>query len=64
MSKDNASSNQGDRRYRPWTFLVYDDSAPSDWRDILDSYHVPWVESPLHEYDVNPTGEVKKPIGI
>jgi len=57
MSSDNASA---ERRYRPWTFLVYDDSAPENWRDILDALHVPWVESPLHEYDVNPDGEVKK----
>lgn len=55
-----SSEMTSDRRYRPWTFLVYDDSAPPDWRDTLDSNHVPWVESPLHEFDTNPTGEVKK----
>lgn len=48
-------------RTRSWTFLVYPESAPANWRDYLDEEHLEWVESPLHEFDVNPTGEVKKP---
>ena len=47
-------------RTRSWTFLVYPESAPDNWRDYLDEEHLEWVESPLHEFDVNPTGEVKK----
>ncbi len=50
-----------DERVRNWSFLVYPDSAPENWRDVLDDLHIQWVESPLHEFDVNPTGEVKKP---
>ena len=50
-----------DKRTRNWAFIVYSDSAPSNWRDILDEYHVEWVESPLHDKDVNPDGEPKKP---
>jgi len=50
-----------DDRVRSWTFVVYPESAPEDWRDRLDELHVQWAESPLHEFDVNPTGEVKKP---
>lgn len=49
-----------DERVRNWSFLVYPESAPDNWRDILDDLHIQWVESPLHEYDVNPTGDVKK----
>lgn len=49
-----------DNRTRAWTFLVYPDSAPENWRQILDDMHLEWVESPLHEFDTNPTGEVKK----
>lgn len=49
-----------DTRCRNWTFVVYPESAPANWRDFLDEYHLEWVESPLHEFDVNPTGEVKK----
>ena len=47
-------------RTRSWTFVLYDDSAPSDWRDKLDEYHIPWAESPLHDQDVNPDGTPKK----
>lgn len=48
-----------DERTRNWTFAVYPDSAPNDWRDDLDGLHVPWVESPLHDKDTNPDGEIK-----
>lgn len=64
MAKRNSSlknpEKEEDNRFRVWTFMQYDDSAPENWRDILDSFHVPWVESPLHCYDSNPDGEVKK----
>lgn len=52
---------RGHDRTRIWAAVVYPDSAPENWRDILDGYHVEWAESPLHEYDANPTGERKKP---
>lgn len=50
-----------DTRTRNWSIIVYPESAPANWRDILDESHIEWIESPLHEFDVNPTGEVKKP---
>lgn len=55
MSDDNSS------RTRNWCALVYPDSAPENWREILDDYHIAWAESPLHQFDVNPDGELKKP---
>lgn len=48
-------------RTRTWTIVVYPDSAPGNWRDIIDELHIEWVESPLHENDVNADGELKKP---
>lgn len=48
-------------RTRNWTFIVYPDSAPENWRELLDDLHLEWVESPLHSMDLNPTGEPKKP---
>lgn len=48
-----------DGRYRYWTIVVYPDSAPEDWRQRLDGLQ--WVESPLHDKDVNPDGTFKKP---
>lgn len=50
-----------DNRTRNWTFVVYPESAPDNWREIIDEYRTPWIESPLHDKDVNPDGELKKP---
>lgn len=49
-----------DQRTKNWCLVVYPESAPEDWREILNSEHIPWVESPLHDKDVNATGEPKK----
>ena len=54
-------SNKKDERARNWCVIVYPDSAPSNWRDIIDDYHIAWIEGPLHNLDVDPDGEVKKP---
>ena len=50
-----------DTRHLSWTFVLYPESAPADWRDYLDSSFVPWVESPVHDKDVNADGTPKKP---
>ena len=46
---------------RDWAFIVYPESAPENWREILDETHMRWVESPLHDKDFNPDGTFKKP---
>lgn len=56
-----AKKSRGSDRTRNWTVVVYPDSAPKNWRELLDDLHIEWVESPLHEFDSNATGEVKKP---
>lgn len=48
-------------RARGFGCIVYPESAPENWREILDERHIMWAESPLHEFDVEPTGETKKP---
>ncbi len=48
-------------RYRNFATVVYPDSAPSDWLDRLSAFRVPAFVSPLHDRDINPTGEPKKP---
>lgn len=53
------SSGQG--RTRNYATVVYPESAPELWQDILNEFFVPAFISPLHDLDVNPTGEVKKP---
>lgn len=47
-------------RTRNFATVVYPESAPDNWRDILVDLKVPCFISPLHQFDVNPTGEVKK----
>ena len=49
------------KKGRDWTFLVYPESAPKNWRSILDGTHMRWIESPLHDRDTNPDGSKKKP---
>ena len=49
-----------DERTKTWTFVVYPESAPENWREIISEEMSPWVLSPLHDKDVNADGEVKK----
>ena len=53
-------ATEKETRTRTWTIVLYPESAPDDWREQLDELHIGWVESPLHEFDTNATGEVKK----
>jgi hypothetical protein len=48
-------------RTKTWTIVLYPESAPSNWRDIIDETHIEWIESPLHDKDLNGNGEPKKP---
>lgn len=57
----NKKESRGTGRTRSWTFIIYPDSAPDNWREIIDEEHIQWVESPLHDKDVCENGEPKKP---
>jgi hypothetical protein len=35
-------------------------SAPDNWSDVIDAEHIQWVESPLHDKDVNEADEEQK----
>lgn len=50
-----------DTRKRNYATIVYPESAPDNWLDIISDEHVEAFVSPLHDQDVNPTGEPKKP---
>lgn len=54
------SEKRKDVRSRTWTIVVYPDSAPENWRELLDNTRIAWVESPLHDQDKNPDGTAKK----
>lgn len=46
---------------RYWGMIVYPESAPENWRDILRETGLEVAISPLHNKDINPsTGEPKK----
>lgn len=45
---------------RNWAFVLYPESAPKDWKEQLQQTGLQCVISPLHDKDVNPTGEPKK----
>jgi hypothetical protein len=49
------------KRARNYATLVYPESAVEGWYELLSDQHVPAFVSPLHDQDVNPTGEPKKP---
>lgn len=46
---------------RNWTFILYPESAPVGWRSQLQESGITACISPLHDQDINPTGEPKKP---
>jgi len=46
---------------RNWAFVVYPESAPKDWKEILALTGLRIAISPLHDRDVNPDGTPKKP---
>lgn len=54
-------SKQGLGRTRNFTTIVYPESAPENWLNVLNDHHVKAFVSPLHDRDINPDGEAKKP---
>lgn len=45
---------------RNWTFVLYPESAPTDWRERIKISGLMAAVSPIHDKDINPTGEAKK----
>ena len=45
---------------RNWGAVIYPESAPKDWKEILKLKGISFAVSPLHDKDLNPTGEKKK----
>lgn len=58
MPKGN-SSKPG--RGRIYATVVYPESAPANWRELLEGTHIAAMVSPLHCDDVLPNGDAKKP---
>lgn len=45
---------------RAWSFILYPESAPENWLEILNSFHCPFCISPLHDKDLKSDGSPKK----
>ena len=48
-------------RTRHWGTIVYPESFPKNWQDLLATECVPAIISPLHDKDVEQDGTPKKP---
>lgn len=58
---ENKKTSSSASRTRNYATVVYPESAPDEWQNILAEHFVPAFISPLHDKDLNATGEQKKP---
>lgn len=55
------SDKQDAIKGRHFAYVVYPESAPADWIEQLKQTGLSFVVSPLHDKDIDPTGQAKKP---
>lgn len=48
------------KKKRFWAFVLYPESAPSNWQELLQQTGLSICISPLHDKDIDPTGQPKK----
>lgn len=61
MNKKKSTNNcKINVKKRNWAFVLYPESAPADWFQRLQLTGLQCAVSPLHDCDINPTGEPKK----
>lgn len=56
-SKKTAKEAEG----RVWKFVFYPESAPENFLEIMEDWHIPLLLSPLHDKDTFKDGSPKKP---
>lgn len=54
------TKTRGVGRSNNWATIVYPDSVSDNWIQKLDDMHLDVLISPIHDKDINPTGEEKK----
>lgn len=59
--KNSSRTGTNDGRARNFATVVYPESAPDNWLNILADSKVPIFVSPFHDRDINPDGTPKKP---
>ena len=53
--------NLSNQKGRAWAFVMYPESMPTNFYELLEQTGLPFAISPLHDKDLDPTGEPKKP---
>lgn len=61
METKKSSGGSRNVKKRNWACVVYPDSAPENWREILSQTGLQCAISPLHDRDIDPDGNSKKP---
>lgn len=46
---------------RYWAFLMYEDSRPKNWKEIMEDWMIPICISPYHDRDIKDDGTLKEP---
>lgn len=46
---------------RYWAFILYEDSRPKEWEEIITQWFLPVCVSPRHDKDIKEDGTMKKP---
>lgn len=54
-------ANEKSIKKRNWSCILYPESMVPGWQEIILASGIPFSMSPLHDSDLNPTGEKKKP---
>lgn len=62
MTRDKKERNDILKRItgRTWAFVIYPESMPQNYEEIINETGLPFAMSPLHNKDLDPTGEPKK----
>jgi len=60
-SRNSSGESYGKGRTRNFATVVYPESAPEEWSELLGDQCIPAFVSPLHDQDTNPGGDPKKP---
>lgn len=61
MQGETQPTKKKDDRSRNFATVVYPESAPENWREVVSAFHVQGFISPLHKDDIDPHNQPKKP---